>query len=696
MRFPSLPVALLVLPFLSAGCNCDPGIQRVKPVLGVSPAQLNFGQVKVGDSVELQVKLEAQVNSPVSITGLTLQDGLAPGGASGFQIVEPPDGVPPLAEASFRIRFSPTALQAYAATLVVQSNDEERPEVRVPLSGEGAEPVLAVIPECLATRNCRGTATVTPPGIDFGEEPFQRAVQLPSIELPTVTLVNEGEVQLALTALHIEGPDAAAFKFEQTVVLPHQHQGAPALLLEAREGVNLAIRFKPTSEAQEDYMAEMVVRSDDPQRPEVRVTLVGQLGDNLPPRVCANITRVKPEGEMEIRYDSKAQWDPLLVPPPGGYDFTANRDVRPRAEVRFSAISDVSDTRACTTDPEDQRQNLTYQWTLVGVPPGAESAALTAPHTASPTFVPLATGPYEVQLTVSDQQGHQTSTTLRFVVALKQDLVVQASWSGRMGAYANVDLDLHLVRPSSQPFSYFEEGLNQKTSGDLNGFSWGVYTNNMVQGFDFDWGQQGTFDNPRLNLDDTGGGPLLEIISLNLPENDPACATADCAYGVYVHFFEDRRPSGATCTVDGTCADGEVCDCTGAGERCVANLAPAGTAPAGAGRCLVAPEPVVRIFLKANPVAAAEIPLPTLVPPDELALGAPCHLLHVADVIWPAKDGSGLAAPQVVVRGADPEGRVVAPELTRYGVRAASGLQCNKNAVRGTGSIPDWYAEEPR
>ena len=44
-------------------------------------------------------------------------------------------------------RFSPTVLQAYDATLVIESDDAEHPAVRVPLHGEGAKPVLKVTPQ---------------------------------------------------------------------------------------------------------------------------------------------------------------------------------------------------------------------------------------------------------------------------------------------------------------------------------------------------------------------------------------------------------------------------------------------------------------------------------------------------------------------------------------------------------------------
>jgi hypothetical protein len=107
---------------------------------------------------------------------------------------------------------------------------------------------------------------------------------------------------------------------------------------------------------------------------------------------------------------------------------------------------------------------------------------------------------------------------------------------------------------------------------------------------------------------------------------------------------------------------------------------------------------VVRLYLRGNPTPAAVIPLETLVPPDDLTLGAPCELLHVADVVWPKygtppdagalPDGGTL--PAIVVRGADATGRVVAPELARFGQRG--GLQCGPNGQRDGVA---WYLRAP-
>lgn len=699
---------------LFSACRCGEQINKVNPILAVSPTQVVFGQVKVGHFAEVVLKLESQSQAAVVFSSFTVKDGPLGGEAAAYTVVDPPESIGSLSEGALRLRFSPTALQAYEATLIIASNDPERESFEVPLGGEGAHPVMTLVPECKATLNCKGTVSTDPAAIDFGAEPFARQVPIPTTELPKINVINESNVDLVVTKLAIEGADAAAFTFDNFAA------GLPAegLTLAAGEGINLSVRFKPANETRmEDYVAQVVAQGDDPAHPQLTVALKGVLGPNLPPIVCANIVKVKPgDGSPQKSYDAKEDWDLLLVAPASGYDFTMNRDIQPKSLVTFSASSDPGNARACTTDPEDQRMGLTYLWTITQWPTGSKQPVLGGAQTPSPSFTPVASGAYEVTLAVKDAQGHQTTTTLKFVAVLKEDLVVQLSWGGDDGAYAGVDLDVHLVRPSSTTpaddfggvYSFFEEGPNAETSGDMNGFSFGYQQANKASGVNFDWGTSGVFDDPRLNVDDKGGGQLIENVSLNYPENDAQCATSACAYKIVVHYFNDARvaPAPEACVVGGTCRDGEGCTCTGAEERCVASTAGVAAPATGVGKCFAAPEPVVRIFFKGNPTPAAVIPLEGLMPADDLKLGAPCHALYVADVLWPSKaelasdggvgaDGGQAASPTVVIKGADAQGRITAPSVARFGVRQAGSLQCSPNTTRAGSAQDNWYQQEP-
>lgn len=690
---------LLVL-FLLSSCQCGPQVAKVNPSLSVLPAGLDFGQVKVGEARQLTVRLEARTRTAVSISSVTLEGT----GAGAYRLGPTPAQLEPMGLELVSVTFTPPAVAAFTATLVVNSNDPDRPVTRIALAGEGALPKLALTLDCqLQARGCTSTVVQAPASIDFGPEPLVRVVPVDPTKLPTVVVVNEGAVSLVVSSASFRGADASAFSVAGNAMFP-----AGGVVLEAAAGFNLPIRFVPTSEQQASYAAELVLTSDDPDQPTVTVQLRGTLKPNLPPVVCANLTRVAPQtiGDAPRDYASASQWAPLLVPPAGGYDFTATRDVRPTDDVTVSALSDSTDPAKCTSDPEDARMGLTYQWRLASAPAGAQGLGLSGAATPQVQLRPVATGLYTLELTVTDARMSSTTVTLRFAVALKQDLVAQLQWTG----FPGVDLDLHLVRPSAVDggdpftgaFSFFNAGASSLTAGDLNGFSRQVRQDNLARGFDFDWGLPGASDDPTLNLDEKGNGPLIETISLNFPEHDARCATTSCTYPVLVHAFEDNRMHAAApaCVVDGgvACQDGEACSCPTA-SRCVAEAAPAGSAPSGSGKCYPAPRPVVKLFFRGSPTPAAVIPLETLSPADEVLLGAPCKLWHVADVAWPPlsavgslPDG-GTPPPQVTVVGADGSGRITAPSIVRFGQRAAGGsLKCEPDTAEG--SIR-WYSRRP-
>lgn len=663
-----------------AGCTCGPQVMQVPPSLIVTPAGLDFGQVKVGEAKQLTFKLESQTRSPVSLTSIRLEGP----GAAAFRLGTVPTSLEAQASETVRLTFTPPAEAAFTATLLVDSNDPERPTTRIAVAGEGAEPKFVVTPDCPTSRGCTAAVVVSPPSIDFGMEPLSRPVAPDPTTLPALVVVNEGAVALHVDSLSFGGADATAFSIAGNATFPDG-----GLTLEASEGFNLALRFVPTLESQTTYAGTVTLTSDDPATPSITVALNGTLKPNEPPSICANLVRVVPVeiGESPREYGTAAEWASLMNPPSGGVDLSLRRDVRPGELIVLSAISDAADVTRCSTDPEDGRA-LMFEWTLLSDPTGVVNQRLGGVETQS--FRPTRTGSYVIQLSVTDSRGSTRTTTLQFAVAVKQDLVVQLEWTG----FSGVDLDLHLVRPSAVTggdaftgaFSFFNAGPANKSSGDINGFANTVRMANA--GFDFDWGGPGSSDDPRLNVDDRGDGQLLENISMNDPENDPRC-DAGCTYPVLVHYFEDNRMpmSPAACVVDGTpgCGDGDTCTCP-AQQRCVADTPNDGGVPFGSGKCFAAPRPQLKLYFYGAATPAAVIPLP----PTEVLIGAPCAMWHVADIDWPGRDLEGSlpdgGTPPPVVR----EIGNLTPLVSAFGRRAPGGsLACSPNITQGA---VNWYA----
>lgn len=687
---------MLLLVVTVSGCRCEPDIMQVRPSLTVSPPGLDFQKVKVGTSVPRTVRLEAKTATVVNIESITIEGP----GAAAYRLGAIPMQVESLGNANFNVTFTPPAVAAFTASLVIKSNDPDHAIIRVAMAGEGALAKLELTPTCEASAGCTDTVVVTPPSIDFGMEPLTRPVPPNATQLPTLVIVNAGDVPLDVASVTMGGADPTAFSFASGMVPDG------GLTLDPSAGFNMPIRFVPTSAMQASYSANVTIVSDDPDQPSITVPLTGTLQPNVPPTVCANLIRVVPQmlGEAPRDYSSMAEWAQLMTPPVAGYDFTPTRDVRPNELAVFSAISDSTDMTKCSSDLEDGRM-LTYLWEVVQLPVGATMLTLAGATTPQIQTRPVVTGQYTLRLTVTDRAMATATTLIKFSVAVKQDLVAQLEWTG----FSGVDLDLHLVRPTSitgtdaftGTFTFFNAGIANRTAGDINGYANRTRNANMAAGFDFDWGLAGDTDDPKLNVDDVGDGMLIENVSLNYPEHDAECDGGSCTYAVVVHYFKDGRTVvPPSCFVDAGvgCGDGEQCSCA-MNQRCVATAAPAGASPSGSGKCYAAPRPVVRLFFRGSPTPANVIPLDTLMPADEVLLGNPCVAWHVADIAWPSIQSIGTLAdggtppPVVTVIGADGMGRITTPSFARFGTRASGSLDCTSDSMQGP---IGWYSQQPR
>lgn len=586
-----------------AGCG-DDQLTRVAPDLLVEQNRLDFGIRRVGTEANGTVRLRSRSLAAVAIQALDIVDDPdAPGGAAAFVVSDPVTGVESEAEATVGLRFTPPAVGDFSALLVIASNDPEKGEQRVKLVGRGGLPKIRLIPSCEPP--CAGfTVTEDPPAIDFGERPALRRDGngriLNEPTWPQVLIVNDGEVELLLSRVAFEG-DAA---FNSPVPLDVE-----GVRIDQGGGQVLPVRFDPQA-AKESHAAELVVVSDDPDQSEIRVALTGKKAPNAAPNVCAAIVKVdQPDGSEEFPLDGSGQ-----------RAFGGSVSVQPASTVFLSPFSDHfavrdpikdGDPSLCTTDLEEGRGPLKFQWS-VEERPRESKAVIQGERNPTPSFKPDAIGRYKLRLQVEDSDGAVGQAFVEFEAIPKRDLVVQLTWENHSG----VDLDVHLVRPCSDGSCVFD------LDADVNGYSW------ARRGGVFDWGMNGVEDDPRLDIDDLGATALIENVNLNFPENDPECrkpGVDECVYDVYVHYFKDGRDWSRAQTCSGSgCRQGDVCNCTASDTVCVS------------ARCVTPVAPEVKIYVKPtpdNPAPALTVPLH----PEQVELGGPCFMWHVARVHWPSK-----------------------------------------------------------
>lgn len=651
-------VSVGLLALLACG---DERVTRLPPQIVVEQEQVDFGMVRVGKPSELPVKVLSKSRSSLAILAVRLEDlPGAPGGADSFSVAAQPDSVEGGSEATVLVRFTPAARGEFKALLLIESDDPDPEDSRkqVTLLGRGGKPKVRVLPEC--TNPCASFGVIPdPPSIDFGLrgplrlDPRGQLVDEPV--WPTVTVLSEGELPLELVRLAFDGDDAFRVK----------RPPEAGLVVEAGPGESFELVFDPR-QRQDSYRADLLVVTDDIDRPEVRVRLTGRRPPNLAPTACAAIVEARqPDGSVDYPRDEQ-----------GAYSFGAPVAVRPGEGglVTLSAFSDHfapglhpdevvrGDLSACSTDPEDGRLLLSYEWSVVEKPEGS-AAQLLGGSTPEPSFRPDRAGHYALELRVTDTEGASATAQVAFEALPQRDLVVELSWAGQPG----IDLDLHLVKPGpcgNKPDCLFDR------RGDVNGFSW-----TRAEG-DFDWGEPGKgYDDPRLEFDDQGDEGLVESVSLNRPENDPACAARSCTYDVFVHYFKDWRaesPSAPECP-GRPCHQADACGCgatsAGPGAVCVS------------GRCVQPARPEVKVFVRQLP-DAPEAALVVPLPPDELTVGGPCFVWHAARIAWPSREAL-LASPAAAVEVQE-VGAQGARSYLYYGSLAPRSFSCAPNTPQGT------------
>lgn len=127
------------------------------PMVSLSTPDLNFGDILVGDSDSLTVDLTNDGSDTLMVTDIALNpDGFSVSPTDAFNLA-------PGASATFTVTFAPTTMGSDTDTLTFSTNDPMNLMVAIPLSGRGADGVIAGAQATLkfdATRLSVGTPWV--------------------------------------------------------------------------------------------------------------------------------------------------------------------------------------------------------------------------------------------------------------------------------------------------------------------------------------------------------------------------------------------------------------------------------------------------------------------------------------------------------------------------------------------------------
>lgn len=129
------------------------------PDISVDPGSYNFGQVDVSANANYTFLVENNGTSTLNVSELRFSDSAFShiGGS-----LNPPQDIEPGKNKTITVGFSPSRAQNYNADMTVVSNDGDSPNLRVSLSGEGAD--LCNICSPILTADTGGS---DPYGLDF-------------------------------------------------------------------------------------------------------------------------------------------------------------------------------------------------------------------------------------------------------------------------------------------------------------------------------------------------------------------------------------------------------------------------------------------------------------------------------------------------------------------------------------------------
>ena len=224
----------------------DAGLTKVSPVIEVTPSPIVLPATAVGLSGEAAFVVKNRGSATLEVSRVRVEGSreLTVQGSTQALSLAPGE------ERPLALSFRPTTLTAATASLVLSSNDPDRPELVVPIEApRRTGPVLVACvasPDVGLTRRC-AEATLA---VDLG------IVALGSVVTATLTLESVGDAPVDLTSLAL-APEASPSFTLSTTALP--------LALAPGARTTALVRFTPAAAGPAE--ARVVARSSDLVQP---------------------------------------------------------------------------------------------------------------------------------------------------------------------------------------------------------------------------------------------------------------------------------------------------------------------------------------------------------------------------------------------------------------------------------------------
>lgn len=278
MTCPSPRVLALLAVVATAGCTqSDTNILTLDPDLAVLPGELDLGEVIIGETGTDTLTVINAGKSDLDITAMTVTDGGDYTLSVSEATIEAGDQV------EVEVTLTPTTTGDLSRTLVISSNDPEKPEFEVPFIATAVD-----VPVC--------DIALSSTAIDFGV--VDPATGLSSFQY--VEILNNGKATCTVGSITQTG--SGAF----TITSPPDI-GAPVIIPPEAAQV-LAVEYAPWTTAGDS--GTIVLESNDPDEPAVELTVEGNGGGVFVyPEADIDCPGVAFPGD-ELLFDGSASVDP--------------------------------------------------------------------------------------------------------------------------------------------------------------------------------------------------------------------------------------------------------------------------------------------------------------------------------------------------------------------------------------------------
>jgi uncharacterized membrane protein len=219
------------------------GVAAAVSRLDIDSPTVSFGDTAVGNTHTNQVTITNSGSAPLTLTEVEVVEG----GRAGFALGKTPKlpvTVVPGATVSFDITYQPGGQGSVTGTLRIRSDNQNTPDVLVPLSGTGTAGALSRI-------------DVSPSDVAFGE------VEAGDTRTIQVTITNSGSA--VLTVQEVDLNSNSAFRLDGSLSLP--------AMVVPQGKVMFDVVYQPTTQG--TSTARLRIRSDDSNTPDIRISCSG-------------------------------------------------------------------------------------------------------------------------------------------------------------------------------------------------------------------------------------------------------------------------------------------------------------------------------------------------------------------------------------------------------------------------------------